>query len=193
MVSIRAINFNWMGWRFGIQTERPIQVLGNEIRVNLPLREYSAAISVGRGWNTIQKKLTCLRKTKSPSALLAELGNDPTCDDNFSHLLNGCKWIAPQQGKSGTNQSCKTFVEIEIVPPLHGRNVSKPRIVFSHEFGSNLWDAYHIWATSWLWVLIICFLAWRSAFEGSSRKAFVLPVISPQFSIAPSWPLAVNN
>lgn len=52
---------------------------------------------------------------------------------------------------------------------------------------------YHMWATSWLWVVATCFFACRSAFFGSRRNAFVRPVIKPQFSIAPSKCMAGIN
>jgi len=54
-------------------------------------------------------------------------------------------------------------------------------------------DTYHMWATSWLWVVATCFFACRSAFFESRRNAFVRPVIKPQFSIAPDNCMAGIN
>src|SRR5579863_4311748 len=81
------------------------------------------------------------------------------------------------------NKSLSTFIEIQIVPPLHCRDVSKPRSMRSDTTHTHRnWNhriTHHICATSWLWVPAMRFFAAMSAFLGSTRYAVVRPVIKP--------------
>ena len=64
-----------------------------------------------------------------------------------------------------------TFIQVEIIPPLHSRDIPKPLRHFTTVFYHEHINTYHICATSWLWVLATFCLETMSAEVGSKRNA----------------------
>ena len=84
LVGVGTLNFDRVGRQLGIKTESVIQVLGNEFRVDFPLRVETEQRSSERLQGSEMRDLTGLGYGRQQSSERIDLR--PTDDDDFTHL-----------------------------------------------------------------------------------------------------------